>query len=98
MHAPGHETLCTSLFLPVPGGAAINTPILLALFVAILGSVIVIIGRLLVRRQRGEGPFAPQTRERTEEERAQDRRMARTWGCLALAVPLVLLALYTMTR
>lgn len=83
---------------PVPGGAVIDTLILMAMFVAILGSVIVIIGRLLVRRQRGEGPFAPGAEERTEAERAQDRRMARTWGCLAIAVPLVLLALYMLTR
>lgn len=98
MRAPGRETLCTSPPAPVPGGAAIDTLILMALFVAILGTLVVIIGRLLVRRSRGEGPFAPAQRERTEAERAQDRRAARTWGCLAVAVPAVLVVLYALTR
>lgn len=70
----------------------------MAMFIAILGSLVVLIGLLLVRRRRGEGPFAAPARERTEAERAQDRRTARIWGCLVVAVPLVLLAAYALTR
>ncbi|QNN83542.1 hypothetical protein H3H54_08785 [Brachybacterium sp. Z12] len=79
-----------------------NTLILLALAVAILVSVVLLIGQLLVRRQREkelwERDGRPDAPERTSDQKAQDRKTAITWGCLIVAVPIVLVLLYTITR
>ena len=90
---------------PIPaltGGTAIDTLILLALAVAILVSVVLLIGQLLVRRQREKEQWErdgrPETPPRTPEQQAQDRRTTLTWGCLIVALPLALVVLYTLTR
>lgn len=90
---------------PIPaltGGTAIDTLILLALAVAILVSVVLLIGQLLVRRQREKEQWErdgrPETPPRTSEQQTQDRRTTLTWGCLIVAVPLALVVLYTLTR
>ncbi|WP_394216941.1 hypothetical protein [Brachybacterium vulturis] len=84
------------------GGSTIDTLILLALFVAILVSVIVLIGRMLVRRreerERWEADGRPEPIPRTAEQKEQDRKTAITWGCLLIAVPVALVLLYTVTR
>ncbi|MGP9536877.1 hypothetical protein ACT3SP_02640 [Brachybacterium sp. AOP43-C2-M15] len=81
------------------GGCVINTPILLALFVAILVSLVLLIGQMLLRRQRRrDDPDASREHPRTEEGKARDRRTGIVWGCLALAVPTVLVLLYAVTR
>lgn len=71
---------------------------LLVLFVAILVSVVVLIGRMLVRRreerERWEAAGRPEEAPRTPEEKERDRRTALTWGCLIIAVPAVLAMLY----
>ncbi|MFC7374554.1 hypothetical protein ACFQS2_12780 [Brachybacterium sp. GCM10030267] len=69
----------------------------------ILAFLIVIIGRLLVRRNRDReeaeaAGFPGGERPRTDEERAQDRRTAVVWGCAALAVPCLLVLAYVVTR
>ena len=83
-------------------GSAIDTLILVTLFVVVLGSVIALIVRLLMRRreerERWEAAGRPEPVPRTPEQKEQDRRTAITWGCLVVAVPLVLLGLYTITR
>ena len=84
---------------PVPsGGSLIDTVFLLVLFVAILVSVVVLIGRLLVRRreqrERWEAAGRPEPTPRTPEEEERDRRTALFWGCLIVAVPAVLALLY----
>ncbi|MGO2191080.1 MULTISPECIES: hypothetical protein [unclassified Brachybacterium] len=70
--------------------------------VAILVSVVVLVGQLLVRRQRAreewEKSGRPEAPERTHEEKMRDRQTAITWGCLVVAVPVVLVLLYTITR
>ncbi|HEX7349743.1 hypothetical protein [Brachybacterium sp.] len=90
---------------PVPrqsGGFAIDTLILLALFVAILVSVVVIVGRLLLRRKEAreewEAAGRPEAPPRTPEDQARDKKTAIIWGCLVLAVPVVLVLLYSVTR
>lgn len=69
---------------------------------AILVSVVVLIGRLLVRRreerERWEADGRPEPAPRTDEQKEQDRKTAITWGCLVLAVPVALVLLYTVTR
>jgi len=84
------------------GGSAIDTLILFALFTAILISVVVLIGRLLVhrraQREEWEANGRPEPVPRTAEEKERDRRTAITWGCLVIAVPVVLILLYTVTR
>ncbi|ASK66990.1 hypothetical protein CFK39_00870 [Brachybacterium avium] len=76
--------------------------ILIALFVAILVSVVVLIGRMLVRRreqrERWEAAGRPEPLPRTAEQKEQDRRTSITWGCLLVAVPVVLVLLYAVTR
>ena len=79
-----------------------ETLILAAIGVSIAVSLIVIIGRMLVRRreerekwERGGRP-APRARPPQEEER--DRRSAITWGCLVVAVPVVLVLAYWVSR
>lgn len=88
--------------LQPPGGTAISNLILLAMAVAILVSVVLIIGQLLVRRQRAreewEKDGRPEAPEKTPEEKAKERQTAVIWGCLVIAVPVVLVLLYTVTR
>ena len=102
VNTAGRETLCTAASHRPFGGTAINTLILLALAVAILVSVVLLIGQLLVRRQREkelwESDGRPDAPERTSDRKAQDRKTAITWGCLIVAVPIVLVLLYTITR
>ena len=80
----------------------IETLILSAIFVSILIFVVITIGRLLMRRreqrERWEQEGRPEPVPRTPEEKERDRRTAITWGCLALAMPVVLVLLYTVTR
>lgn len=63
--------------------------------------MIVLIGRLLVRRrqerEQWERDGRPERPERTAEEREQDRRSSGVWVVLLLAVPLVLLGIYWVT-
>lgn len=40
----------------------------------------------------------PEPRERTPEEKERDRRSAVTWGCLVVAVPVVLVLAYWVSR
>ncbi|GAA4527002.1 hypothetical protein GCM10023160_22520 [Brachybacterium paraconglomeratum] len=84
------------------GGTAIENLILLAMAVAILTSVVVIIGRLLVRRQRAREEWEkngrPEAPEKTSEEKAKERQTGVIWGCLIVAVPVALVLLYTVTR
>lgn len=65
-------------------------------------SVIVVIGRLLVRRREEraawEAAGRPDPLPRTPQEQARDRTTGITWGCLALAVPTVLVLLYVISR
>lgn len=69
---------------------------------AILVSVVLLISQLLMRRQRQneewEREGRPEDPPRTSEQKARDRQAAITWGCLIVAVPLVLALLYTITR
>ncbi|MBB5831345.1 hypothetical protein [Brachybacterium aquaticum] len=69
---------------------------------AILVSVIVMIGRMLVRRreerERWEREGRPEPAERTPEQQAQDRKTAITWGCLIVAIPVLLVLAYVATR
>jgi hypothetical protein len=66
--------------------------------VAILVSVVLIIGRMLLRRkeqrEQWEADGRPEAPPRTPEEKERDRKTAITWGCLVLAVPTVLALLW----
>lgn len=76
-----------------------ETLILAAIAVSIAVSLIVIIGRMLVRRrEQWERDGRPEPRERTPEEKERDRRSAITWGCLVVAVPVVLVLAYWVSR
>ena len=79
-----------------------ETLILAAIAVSIAVSLIVIIGRMLVRRreerEQWERDGRPEPRERTPEETERDRRSASTWGCLVVAVPVVLVLAYWVSR
>lgn len=76
-----------------------ETLILAAIGVSIAVSLIVIIGRMLVRRrEKWERDGRPEPRERTPEEKERDRRSAITWGCLVVAVPVVLVLAYWVSR
>jgi hypothetical protein len=80
----------------------VETLILAAIGVSIAVSLIVIIGRMLVRRreerEQWERDGRPEPRERTPEEKERDRRSAITWGCLVVAVPVVLVLAYWVSR
>ncbi|MGP9613089.1 hypothetical protein ACT3TE_07515 [Brachybacterium sp. AOP42-B2-9] len=69
--------------------------------VAILVSVVILIGQLLVRRQRTreewEKSGRPEAPAPTPEEKAKERQTAVIWGCLIVAVPVVLVLLYAVT-
>ena len=84
------------------GGTAITNLILLAMAVAILVSVVILIGQLLMRRQRAreewERSGRPEAPEKTPEEKATERQTGVIWGCLIVAVPVALVLLYTVTR
>src|SRR5699024_10770549 len=79
-----------------------ETLVLAALFVSIVTFVVITIGRLVMRRreqrERWEQEGRPEPVPRTPEEKERDRRTAITWGCLALALPVVLVLLSTVTR
>ncbi|WP_341855471.1 hypothetical protein [Brachybacterium sp. GPGPB12] len=79
-----------------------ETLILAAIAVSIAVSLIVIIGRMLVRRreerEQWERDGRPEPRERTPEEKERDRRGAITWGRLVVAVPVVLVLAYWVSR
>lgn len=79
-----------------------ETLILAAIGVSIAVSLVVIIGRLLVRRreerERWEREGRPEPAERTPEQKERDRRTAVTWGCLVVAVPVVLVLAYWVSR
>ena len=79
-----------------------ETLILAAIGVSIAVSLVVIIGRLLVRRreekERWEREGRPEPAERTPEEKERDRRTAMIWGCLLVAVPVVLVLVYWVSR
>jgi hypothetical protein len=80
----------------------VETLILAAIGVSIAVSLVVIIGRLLVRRreerERWEREGRPEPAERTPEQKERDRRTAVTWGCLVVAVPVVLVLAYWVSR
>lgn len=65
-------------------------------------TLIVVIGQMLVRRQRAreeaERTGQPLEPPRSPEEQARDRQTAVVWGCLVVAVPVVLALLYWFTR
>lgn len=88
--------------MPSSGGPAIQTLILLVFAVAIAVTLVVVIGQMLVRRQRAreeaERTGQPIDQPRTPEEQARDRQTAVVWGCLVVAVPVVLALLYWFTR
>lgn len=79
-----------------------QTLILVVIGVSIAAMLIVLIGRMLVRRreerERWEREGRPEPRERTPEEKERDRRTYITWGCLAVAVPVVLVLAYWVSR
>ena len=79
-----------------------ETLILAAIGVSIAVSLIVIIGRMLVRRreerEKWERDGRPEPRELTPEEKERDRCSAITWGCLVVAVPVVLVLAYWVSR
>jgi len=72
------------------------------MFTAILVFVVIIIARLLLRRREAreewEAAGRPEPAPRTPEQQERDRKTAITWGCLVLAVPVVLVLLYTVMR
>jgi len=80
----------------------VDTLILAAMAVAVAVSLVVIIGRLLVRRrverEQWERDGRPEPPERTAEQKERDRRTAVTWGCLIVAVPVVLVLVYWVSR
>jgi hypothetical protein len=88
--------------VPSQGGPVIQTLILLVFAVAIAVTLVVVIGQMLVRRQRAreeaERTGQPIDPPRTPEEQARDRRSAAVWGCLVVAVPVVLALAYWLTR
>lgn len=79
-----------------------ETLILAAIGVSIAVSLVVIIGRLLVRRreekERWEREGRPEPAERSPEEKERDRRTAMIWGCLIVALPVVLVLVYWVSR
>ena len=79
-----------------------ETLILAAIGVSIAVSLVVIIGRLLVRRreekERWEREGRPEAAERSPEEKERDRRTAMIWGCLIVALPVVLVLVYWVSR
>jgi len=80
----------------------VETLILAAIGVSIAVSLVVIIGRLLVRRreekERWEREGRPEPAERSPEEKERDRRTAMIWGCLIVALPVVLVLVYWVSR
>lgn len=81
---------------------AIETLILLVLAVAIAGSLVVLIGQLLVRRNRAreelERSGHTEPPPRTDEQKARDAQTAKVWGCVVLLIPAALVAVYVLTR
>ena len=81
---------------------AIENLILLVLAVAIAGSLVVLIGQLLVRRKHAreelERSGLTEPPPRTEEQKARDTQTAKIWGCLVLLIPAALVAVYLVTR
>ena len=76
-----------------------ETLILAAIGVSIAVSLVVLIGRLLVRRREDRERWErPEPAERSPEEKERDRRTGITWGCLLVAVPVVLVLAYWLTR
>ena len=96
----GRETLSTNRRPPPrpPRRPVIENLILIAIFVSILAFVVITIGRLLVRRkeqrEQWERDGRPEPTPRTPEEQERDRKTAITWGCIVVAVPVVLMLLY----
>lgn len=84
------------------GGTAIENIFYAALLAVFTIGLVLIIGRLLVRRREEraawESDGRPEPLPRTPEEEARDRRTGITWGCLALAVPTVLVLAYLISR
>lgn len=70
-------------------------PILFGL--TITASLVVTIIFMMRNRRGAEGSGADQA-ERTREEKAKDRQTMMIWGCLLIAVPVVLVLAYTLTR
>lgn len=70
-------------------------PILFGL--TITASLVVTIIFMMRNRRAAKESGADQV-ERTEEEKAKDRQTGIIWGCLLLAVPVVLVLVYTVTR
>jgi hypothetical protein len=70
--------------------------------VAVAVSLVVIVGRLLVRRreerEQWERDGRPEPAERTPEQKERDRRTSIVWGCLLVAVPAVLVLAYWVSR
>ena len=93
MHSPPDQ--------PIPE-VPVETLILAAIGVSIAVSLVVLIGRLLVRRredrERWEREGRPEHAERSPEQKERDRRTGITWGCLLVAVPVVLVLAYWLTR
>ena len=81
---------------------AIETLILLVLAVAIAGSLVVLIGQLLVRRNRAREELERSGRTepppRTDEQKARDAQTSKIWGCIVLLIPAALVAVYVLTR
>ena len=88
--------------MPLSGGPVIETLILLVFAVAIAVTLVVVIGQMLVRRNRAreeaERTGVPLDAPRSPEDQARDRQTSVIWGCLAVAVPAVLAMLYWLTR
>ncbi len=103
----GHEILASVIaaeFRPLPprGGLVIETLILAALVVAVLTSLVLLIGQMLVRRRRdreeAERTGHSPEEMRTPEQQARDRQTAVIWGCAIVLVPAFLAAAYLLTR
>lgn len=63
----------------------------------ITGILIVVLVRMIPwwkREREAEAARPP----RTEEEKARDHQTARIWGCLTIALPVLLVLAYFLTR
>lgn len=72
--------------------------IILILFGLTIASALVITLMSLVRSRRQARESGLDQVERTPEEKAKDKQSMVVWGALVIAVPLLLVLVYTVTR
>lgn len=63
----------------------------------ISGILIVVLARLIPRWKREREAEAARP-PRTEEEKTRDRQTEKIWGCLVIALPVLLVLVYFLTR